>query len=113
MAKLELRKAVSALMDEKSKWDAQATQHKDKLAVLQQQFQEARNSEHGYREAKETLPRSNASRPATIVFDREIANSHKQAEDLLKEIEAISKQLDIVVSKAKALDKSIRELQNA
>ena len=113
MAKVELRKPISALLDEKSKCEAQLTQLRDRSAVLQQKLQESRMEEHGFREAKETLPNTPSSKPSRTVFDQGIATAHKKTEDVLKELDSIAKDLEVITSKAKSFDKSIRDLQSA
>ena len=113
MAKIELRKAVDSLLNEKGMLDKQMTQLKDRIIVLQEGMQQYRNDENGYREAKLQLGNTASSVPARKVMDRGIAEAHKKFEDVLKEHDEAQKTYEVLNGKIKSLEKSIRDLQNA
>lgn len=113
MARQELKAPIDALFTEKNKFSQQLTQLKDRAVILQENMQKHRTEEQGFREARETLPKTGASSPARTVFDRGIADAHAKFEAVLKELEEVNKQFEVVNSKVKSLDKSIRELQSA
>lgn len=113
MARQELRKPIDTLLTEKNKLDATLTGVKDRYDRYQEELTKLRYEQHSYREGKETLQNSNQNKPARRVFDQQIAECQKRVEEVLKELDNVEKERAVVSSKLKAIEKSIKELQNA
>lgn len=113
MARQELRRPIDTLLSEKNKLDQILISINDEYTKYQTQLQELRYEQHGYREAKETLQNSNQNKPARRVFDTQIAEAQRKIDDILKMLDEVEKRRVVQASKLKALEKSIKELQNA
>jgi len=113
MAKMELRKPISLLFDEKTKIESQVTGLVNELNMRQEKLQKLRSEQFGYREAKEHLPNNNSSKPARKVFDDNIAACQRGIDEVLKEMDKLEKDRSVVSSKLKSIEKSIKDLQNA
>lgn len=113
MAKQELRKPIDALLTEKSKIDQNLTSIKDRYDRFHEELQKLRYEQHGYREAKETMQNSNQNKPARRVFDQNIAEAQLRIDVIMKELDNVEKDRVVWASKGKAIERSIKELQNA
>ena len=113
MARVEMRKPISSLMDEKSKLDLLMTALGDRYTRWQTELAERRANQFAYREGKNALSNSNSSKPARKVFDEQIAAEQLALEKCIKELDLVEKERVAVHSKLKAIEKSIKELQNA
>jgi chromosome segregation ATPase len=113
MARQELRKPIDTLLNEKNKLDGIITSIKDRYDRFHEELNKLRYEQHSYREGKETLQNSNQNKPARRVFDQQIAECQKRIEEVLKELDNVEKERVVQSSKLKAIEKSIKELQNA
>lgn len=113
MAKQELRKPIDTLLTEKNKIDQSLTSIKDRYDRYHEELQKLRFEQHGYREAKETLSNTNQNKPGRRVFDQSIADAQRRIDEVLKELDQVEKDRVVVASKGKAIERSIKELQNA
>lgn len=113
MAKIELRKAIDSLMKEKNDIDKQLTRINDGFQAKHEELGRLRADQHSMREAKETLSNSNSSKPAKRVFEQQISSAQLRVNEILKEVDQLEKDRVVWSSKVKAIEKSIKELQNA
>lgn len=113
MARQELRKPIDVLLTEKNKIDQILTSIQDRYNRFQEELQKLRAEQYSFREGKETLSNTNQNKPARRVFDHQITECQKRVEEVLKELDLVEKDRVIQGSKLKALEKSIKELQNA
>lgn len=113
MARQELKAPLSKLFDEKSKHETSINTIKDKITIKQEQLLVARREKDGYREAKEHLSNTASNKPAINVFNQGIAEAEKKCQDINTELDVLQKDYEVVNSKIKALERSIKELQNA
>lgn len=113
MAKVELRKAIDSLLNEKREIDKHLTRVNDEFNAKQEELGKLRRDQHSMREAKETLSNTNSSKPAKRVFDQQIADAQLRVNEILKGLDQLEKDRVVWSSKGKAIDKSIKELQNA
>lgn len=112
MAKMELRKPINSLLEEKSKLDQQLTTIMDEYNVTTEKLASTRADLFSYRESKEHLSQTNLNKAARLVFDKNIAECQKQLQDISGILEKIEQRRVIVHGKIKAMEKSIKELQN-
>lgn len=113
MARQELRKPIDTLLNEKNKLDGKLTNIKDRYDRFQEELQKLRYEQHSYREGKETLQNSNQNKPARRVFDAQIVECQKRIDEVMKELDTVEKERVVQSSHLKAIEKSIKELQNA
>ena len=113
MAKYELRKPLDILLQQKQKLDQEKISINDQHTRYQTELQDLRNSQTGFRTAKESLSNTVSNRAARKVFDDQISQMQLRVNEVLKELDAIDKKNEVVVSQIKAMDKSIKELQNS
>lgn len=113
MAKVELRKPIATLLDEKAKLDQNTTTINDKYNRFSEELQRLRQEQFSYREAKEHLQNTNSNKPARQVFDQNIASTQRRIDEVLKELDIAEKERVVASSRAKAIDSSIKQLQNA
>ena len=113
MAKMELRKPIDILLNEKNSIDKKLTTINDQFTVKQEKLTSLRHDQFSCREGKEQLSNSNMNKPAKRVFDKQIAEIQLVINDVMKELEELEKQRVVIDSQRKAIDKSIKELQNA
>lgn len=113
MAKAELRKPIEILMIEKNKIDGQLTTLKDQYESMHAELQKLRFEQMSYREGKETLQPSNQNKPARRVFDAQIASAQLRIDVIMKSLDQLEKDRVVTTSRVKAIEKSIKELQNA
>lgn len=113
MAKVELRKAIDSLLKEKQSIDAQLTSINDGFTLSQEQLMNYRREQASYREARATLSNTNQSNPAKKVLNQQISEAQLKVDEILKSIDKLEKDRVVWAAKGKAIDKSIKELQNA
>lgn len=114
MARQELKKPIATLLDEKSKIDIKLTEITDRYTRFQTELQTLRYEQASYREAKEQLQNTNSNKAARRVFDSYISAAQKRIDDVVnKEIDQCEKDRVVAVSHKQAIEKSIKELQNA
>lgn len=113
MARQELRKPIDSLLTEKNNLDKKLTTVKDEYDRYQEELGKLRQDQFSFREGKEALSPSNQNKPARRVFDANIAECQKRIEEVLKSLDDVEKRRVVVTSQLKAIEKSIRELQNA
>lgn len=113
MAKMELRKPIDLLLTEKNNINKQLTTIQDQFNVKQELLTSLRSDQFSCREGKEHLSVSNMNKPARRVFDNQIAQLQMKIDEVLKELDVLEKDRVVVSSRAKAIDKSLKELQNA
>jgi small-conductance mechanosensitive channel len=113
MTKQNLRKPTDLLFTQKGEIEKQLTQFNDRFILLQEQLNELRGEQSGLREAKETLSNTNTNKPAKVAFDKRISEIQLIINAKLKELDTVEKDRIAVTSRLKAIEKSIKELQNA
>lgn len=113
MARVELHKPLDKLYQERNKIDQQLTTIKDEYDNAHEQLKNMRADQFAYKEGKAALSNTNQNRAARKVFDDSIASCQKSIQDILQKLDVIEKNRVIWYSKSKAIEKSIKELQNA
>jgi hypothetical protein len=113
MTNQNLKKAVDVLFTEKSRIDKQMTEINDRRTRFATELQEKRAEQFGYREAKESLPNMELHKPARKVLDDEAFRCQSRIDQLLKELDQVEKDALVWGSKSRAIEKSIKELQNS
>lgn len=113
MAKHELRKPLDTLLTKKNELDQKKITINDQHTRYQTELQSLRNDQTAYRTAKETLSNTVSNKPSRKVFDDQISTIQLRVNEVLKELDRVEKDNEVVVSQIKAIDKSIKELQNS
>lgn len=113
MAKMELRKPIAMLVEEKNKIDQKFNDVVERYTVSQTALQTLRSEQYSYREAKEHLQNTNSNKAARKVFDDQIAKAQLGIDEALKKLDLIEKDRVVIDSQRKAIEKSIKELQNS
>lgn len=113
MARVELRKPIEGLMEEKTKIERQLTNINDHYTKYHTQLSQLRADQFSYREGKETLSNTVQNKPARRVFDQKIADCQLEIDKTMKLLEDVEKERVVWSTKLKAMDKSLNELRNA
>lgn len=113
MAKIELRKSIQALLDEKNDINKQLQRIEDEFKMLHEKLQVQRGEQFGYKEGLATMTQSAQNGPARRVLTNNIAKCEMIIKGVQDDIDRVEKDRVVWASKGKALDKSIKELQNA
>ena len=113
MARHDLRKPIDTLLTQKAKLDQDKITLNDRHTLLQTKLQSLRSDQMAFRNGKETMSNTVSNRAARKVFDDQISALQLTINEVLKELDDVVKQDEVLVSKIKAIDKSIKELQNS
>lgn len=113
MPRHELRKPIDTLLDEKNKLDRQLTDINDRRERFVTEMQTLRQDQFSYRQAKETLPNTVQHKPAKRVYDQKIVEAQRRVDEIQKELEQVEKDHVVIKSRAIAISRSLKELQNS
>lgn len=111
MARMELRKPIDTLLNEKNKFDKQMTELQDKYNACGERLQTYRAEQAANREAKERLSNTQSNKIARKVLDQGIADAQVEINKIQIEIEELEKNRVVVGSRLKAIEGSIAELR--
>jgi chromosome segregation ATPase len=111
MVSQNLKRPIDTLLTEKNKLDNKKTTLNDLHIRYTTELQQLRNDQNSYRTAKESMSNTVSNRAARKVFDDQIAQLQLRVNEVLKELDKITKDNEVVESQVKAMAKSIKELQ--
>lgn len=113
MAKESLRVPISSLMEEKTQINNKLINVRDRANKVHEDLARLRQEEYSYREASEALGSNAKSKPAKIVFQRQLTEVRKEIEAKQQEWEVLEKERIILTSQVASIEGSIRDLSKA
>jgi chromosome segregation ATPase len=113
MARHDLKKPIDTLLTAKNALDQKKISINDQHTRYTTELQQLRSDQNGYRTASESMSNTVSNRAAKKVFSDQIAQLQLRVNEVLKELDRITKENEVVESQVKAMAKSIKELQSS